>query len=73
MSAIIVYYIAKEGNMPAIDIKCPFCDDTDYESYHIDFDKEWITVFSECLNCNGKYQINYRAVGIDPIEEGDEE
>lgn len=50
-----------------VDIECPDCGSSDYLSFDEDYDDEWITLLCDCLRCKAKFQINYRAVGIDPI------
>jgi len=56
-----------------VDIECPVCGSSDYLSFDEDYDDEWITLLCDCLICNAKFQINYRAVGIDPIGPNREE
>lgn len=51
-----------------IEIECPNCKSSDYVSFDEIYDGEWITLLCECLRCKIKYQINYRAVGIDRIK-----
>ena len=51
-----------------INIECPNCGSSDYLSFDEDYDNEWITLLCDCLQCDTKFQINYRAVGIDRIE-----
>jgi DNA-directed RNA polymerase subunit M/transcription elongation factor TFIIS len=51
-----------------IDIECPNCGCSKYISFGEDYDNELITLFCECLNCNTKFQINYRAVEIEKIK-----
>jgi len=50
-----------------VDIECPGCGGLDYLSFDENYDDEWITLLCECLQCHAKFQINYRAVGIDVI------
>jgi len=52
-----------------IDIECPDCGSSDYLSFKEDYDDEWITLLCECLQCDTKFQINYRAVEIDKIRQ----
>lgn len=53
-----------------IDIECPDCGSRDYLSFYEDYDDEWISLMCDCLCCKCKFQINYRAVGIDKIKSG---
>jgi uncharacterized Zn finger protein len=53
-----------------IDIECPSCGSPEYLSFDEDYDNEWITLLCECLECNTKFQINYRAVEINKISRG---
>ncbi|HCJ67215.1 MAG TPA: hypothetical protein DHV62_07830 [Elusimicrobia bacterium] len=48
-------------------IKCPDCESISYLSYQELYDDEWISLQCNCLTCKAKFQINYRAVGIDII------
>jgi len=50
-------------------IRCPNpdCEGINYLSYNEIYDEEWISLQCECLNCHTRFQINYRAVGIDVI------
>jgi len=50
-----------------IDIGCPSCEGTEYLSFDEDYENEWITLLRECLRCNTKFQINYRAVEIEKL------
>jgi hypothetical protein len=59
--------------MEPIDIECPECEGIDYVSFYIDYDREWISVMCDCMRCGAKFQINYRAVGIDIIGSNKEE
>lgn len=59
---------AKMFTMQPVDIKCPNCESPEYISFDEDYGNEWITLFCECLQCNTKFQINYRAVEIDKIK-----
>lgn len=50
-----------------VDIECPECESSEYLSFEEDYDNEWISLLCECLKCNTKFQINYRAVEISKI------
>ncbi|MGC9027484.1 MAG: hypothetical protein ACP5JP_08120 [bacterium] len=54
-------------------IRCPNpdCEGTNYTPYNEIHDNEWISLQCECLHCGALFQINYRAVGIDVIKEGE--
>jgi hypothetical protein len=56
-----------------IDIECPECGESDYMSFNELYDDEWISLQCDCLVCKSKFQINYRAVGIDIIGHDREE
>jgi len=60
----------KMDTINPIDIECPSCGSSEYLSFDEDYDNEWITLLCECLKCNTKFQINYRAVEIDKISNG---
>ncbi len=51
-----------------IDIECPNCGSCEYLSFDEDYDNEWISLLCQCLQCETKFQINYRAVAIDKIK-----
>ena len=51
-----------------IDIECPNCGSYEYLSFDEDYDNEWISLLCQCLQCETKFQINYRAVAIDKIK-----
>ncbi|MEW6104142.1 MAG: hypothetical protein AB1630_10100 [bacterium] len=55
------------ANIEPVDIECPNCGSYEYASFDEDYDNKWVTLLCECLECNTKFQINYRAVGIDKI------
>ena len=57
----------KMATIELVDIECPACGSSDYLSFHEDYDNEWITLLCECLHCNTRFQINYRAVGVEKI------
>jgi hypothetical protein len=56
-----------------VKIECPNCGSSDYLSFDENYDDEWITLLCNCLQCHAKFQINYRAVGIDIIGSNREE
>lgn len=51
-----------------VDIECPDCGSSDYLSFNEDYNDEWITLLCECLQCDTKFQIDYRSVSIDRIK-----
>ena len=55
------------ATIESVDIECPACGSSEYLSFHEDYDDEWITLLCECLECDTKFQIDYRAVSIDKI------
>ena len=50
-----------------VDIKCPDCGSFEYLSFDEDYDDEWITLLCDCLQCDSKFSISYRAVCIDKM------
>ena len=50
-----------------IEIKCPECGESYYQSFDENYDDEWIALFCTCLVCKTKFVISYRAVEIDKL------
>lgn len=59
---------AKMATIKPINIECPDCGSYEYASFHEDYDNEWISLMCECLHCDTKFQVDYRAVGIGKIK-----
>jgi hypothetical protein len=50
-----------------INIRCPECGESYYQSFDENYDDEWIALFCACLACKTKFVISYRAVEIDKL------
>ncbi len=56
------------ATLEPVNIECPECGSYEYASFYEEYDDEWISLMCECLHCDTKFQVNYRAVGIDKIK-----